>query len=81
MGARLQGILTGTRVGTHRWQELARRGTRTQILWTTVGRGVFQNFFSGLVPSGGSYARARSLNVAEGVGWQVWFVAADHIGY
>jgi hypothetical protein len=28
---------------------------------------------------GGSCARASRLYVAEGVGWYVWFVAADHL--
>ena len=44
-----------------------------------VGRVGLQDFLSGLIGSGGPDARARSLDVAESVGWHVWFVAVDHV--
>jgi hypothetical protein len=59
-----------------RWRD---GGRDRRTCGTIGGRCGFQDFLSGLVRSGRSYARARSLDVAKSVGGHVWFVAADHI--
>jgi hypothetical protein len=81
MGAQLQGTQRGTREGTRRLQ-MERLGTRTLIVRDHRRTGWSSRLpqrSDGVEWSSGPDARARSLDVAESVGWHVWFVVADHV--